>query len=73
MMTTKLVARVPAIGSHWISKNGDHTGIEVVVVKIGGNSVVVEPTGKGISSKYRKKPHTWRLPLDAFYRRYEKA
>jgi hypothetical protein len=71
-MANKIVARKPALGSRWISKNGNHKGLEIVVTKVSQTTVVVEPIGNHHkANKIRGKPYKWRLPLDAFYRRYE--
>jgi hypothetical protein len=68
----KVVPRKPPEGSRWISKNGKHKGIEIVVIKVGDTTVVIKPANKNNGgNRILRKPLTWRLPLDAFYRRYE--
>lgn len=64
----KVVAK-PKLNSRWISRNGQHKGMEVIVSKVSDTTVVIMPLN-GHRRSVVKGPLTWRLPLDAFYRRY---
>jgi hypothetical protein len=67
------VVSYPEINSRWRSRNGAHKGMEVVVKKTGGATVVVLPISTNKKRQLKNGALTWRLPLDAFYRRYERA
>jgi hypothetical protein len=63
----------PKVNSRWRSKNGAHKGMEVIVSKLGDTTVVVSPVTGNKKTKLKGKALTWRLPIDAFYRRYEQC
>lgn len=71
---SKVISK-PQIGSRWIAKIGDHVGLQVTVVKVGGNTVSLKQSN---TSRIRvngssSRGALLRLPIDAFYRRYARA
>jgi len=69
---SKVISK-PQIGSKWRAKIGDHVGLEVTVVKVGTTTVALRQ-GKGRISVNgsANRGALLRLPIDAFFRRYER-
>jgi len=66
----KVIAHRPRLGSKWRAKLGKHVGIIVVVRKVGTTTVALEKIDGNLNGSSRRGA-LLRLPLDAFYRRYE--
>jgi hypothetical protein len=67
----KVLKKSPKVGSRWKSKIGKHD-IEVVVRKVGTTTVALEKVS-GTLNGSSKRGSLLRLPIDAFFRRYESA
>ena len=63
----------PELKSKWRAKIGKHIGLEVEVVKVGDISVALKPlNGTRVRPNgSSRRGALMRLPLEAFYRRYE--
>jgi hypothetical protein len=63
------------VGTRWRAKIGDHKGLEVTVVKVGATSVALRQTRNGriTVNGSSSRGAIMRLPIDAFFRRYERA
>lgn len=59
-------------GSRWVARIGKHKGMRVDVVKCNGQQVVCRPA-KGEEKRSNSYTSYWRLPIDAFTRRYTAA
>jgi len=67
----KVAFRRPKEGSRWRAKIGKHKGdLEVIVRKVGVTTVALEKTSGNLNGS-SKRGSLLRLPIDAFYRRYE--
>ncbi len=68
----KVITKKPKIASKWRAKLGKHVGIIVVVKKVGATTVALEKIEGNLNGSSRRGA-LMRLPLDAFFRRYEPA
>ncbi len=68
----KVADRKPKVGTKWRAKLGKHEGIIVIVRKVGATTVALEKIEGNLNGSSRRDA-LLRLPLDAFYRRYERA
>jgi hypothetical protein len=66
----KVISKRPRVGTKWRAKLGDHKGIIVVIKKVGTTTVALEKLEGSINGSSRRGA-LMRLPLDAFFRRYE--
>lgn len=70
LSTVQIVSRTPKIGLRVRAKIGKHRGIEAVVVKTSVNMVYLDRT-YGIVNGTSRRNKRMKLPVDAFWRRYE--
>ncbi len=68
----KVVTKRPKLNTKWRAKLGKHEGIIVVVKKVGATTVALEKIEGNLNGSSRRGA-LMRLPLDAFFRRYEPA
>jgi hypothetical protein len=66
----KVTANKPKVGTKVRAKIGNHRGIEAVVIKTTANMVFLNKTYGRINGS-SKRGSLMKLPIDAFWRRYE--
>jgi hypothetical protein len=68
----KVVSRKPKVGSLWRAKLGRHIGMEGRVVHVGATMVFMQKT-YGTVNGSSKRGGWIKLPIDAFWRKYEQV
>ena len=66
----KVISNRPKLGSKWRSKLGRHIGMEGVVVKTSINMVWLQRTYGRVNGSSKRGGFV-KLPIDAFWRKYE--
>jgi len=66
----KVTVNSPKVGMRVRAKIGKHTGIEAVVIKTTANMVFLKKTYGRINGS-KRSGGLMKLPIDAFWRRYE--
>jgi hypothetical protein len=66
----KVTGNRPKVGTRVRAKIGKHTGIEAVVIKTTANMVFLQRTYGRVNGS-SKRGSLMKLPIDAYWRRYE--